>query len=221
MEKIIMQVQDWPFLKTLSAELAGFSLATDLMQCGTQYRIFTYHKTDSYRSFSVLYDQATKEFLVRVVIGLTEYCDVNFITGSLQSLEQLLQARMEDVINGLAKFNKNTLDSIFIEKKVLEWPYGAQLPREIAGFVLYTAPTESVKFINGSYIIIDYCDFTMESNLIIYYNIYRDEFFGEIRIHRIPQMAAAFDAHTLPELEAKLNTHLEQTLKDMRLQLLQ
>jgi hypothetical protein len=60
----------------------------------------------------------------------------------------------------------------------------------------------------------------MESNLIIYYNIYRDEFFGEIRIHRIPQMAAAFDAHTLPELEAKLNTHLEQTLKDMRLQLL-
>jgi len=216
MEKIITQLKEWDFLKTLEPEVEGFALTTELMQCDSQYRIFTYHNAERYRSFSVLYDQATKEFLARVVIGLTEICDISFIIADLRGLEQLLKIKMYKTIQELAAFDDNTLCSLFREKKITEWSFGAQLPRQLAGFELYIAPLQPVKALNGSYIIIDYSDFTVDSNLLIYYNIYRDEFFGELRVRRTPKVINTFDSKQLNELEECLKTHLERILTDLR-----
>lgn len=216
MEKLIEQVQGWDFLHKLPKTLAGFTLNVELSECGTKFRIFTYSKPDAYRSFTVMYDDATKEFLACVVIGLTEYCDISFITGSMQALELLLAERMEQTLVRLAYFDRSCMESIFIDKKILEWTYGAELPEEIAGFKLFIKPCAPVKTINGSYIIIDYSDFVCQSNLIINYNIYRDEFFGEIRVRRTPQMAAEFDSNLLDELKERLNNSLKDKLESLR-----
>ena len=69
---------------------------------------------------------------------------------------------------------------------------------------------------NGSYIIIDYSDFALESNFIVSYNIFRDEFFGEARIHRIPDVSYAFDARELDELAQKLEQRLPARLREIR-----
>ncbi|WP_333595404.1 hypothetical protein [Anaerospora hongkongensis] len=219
MEKIIEQLKEWSYLQTLEQEFAGFTLTTELMQCESQYRIFTYHNSGSYRSFSVLYDEATKEFLARVVIGLTEMCDISFIVSDLNGLEQLLNVRMKETIRQLASFDPITLCSSFREKKITEWAFGAQLPQQVAGFALYITPLKPVKSLNGSYIIIDYSDFSVDSNLLIYYNIYRDEFFGELRVRRTPRVISTFDTKQLSELEQCLKTHLEKTLTELRLEL--
>lgn len=219
MEKVIAEIQEWNFLKTLPAQMHGFQLINELMQCGAQYRIFTYQNSVQHRSFSVLYDSATKDFLVRVVVGLTEYCDIAFITPQLERFEQLLTMNMEKNLLNLACYNKQCLDSIITAKKVAEWDYASELPQEIAGFQLFIRPQEPLKVLNGSYIILDYSDFVAESHLILYYNIYRDEFFGEMRIHRTPKMAGIFDSRELTELAEKLKTHLRSTLEEMRLQL--
>ncbi len=216
MEKIIEQVQNWLYLHKLPKELAGFTLNLELSTCGTRYRIFSYNKPEAYRNFSVMYDKATKEYLANVVIGLTEYCDINFFAGSLPVLEQILSERLEYTLTRLDSFDPSTVESIFIDKKIIEWPFGFELPPEISGFKLFIRPCEPVKAINGSYIIIDYSDFDSESNLIINYNIYRDEFFGEIRIRRTPQMAAEFDSNTLDELKEKINACLKDKLEAMR-----
>jgi hypothetical protein len=105
------------------------------------------------------------------------------------------------------------------DKKIVEWNYKDKLKQEIAGFTLYIKSDEPVKVINGSYIIIDYSDFATESNLIIYYNVFRDEFFGEIRIRRTPQMISAFDTSDLSELAAKLDEKLAETLEQVREQI--
>jgi hypothetical protein len=219
MEKIVTQLKEWSFLQNLEPEFAGFMLTTELMQCDSQYRIFTYHSAAKYRSFSVLYDEATKEFLVRVVVGLTEMCDISFIIGDLAGLEQLLNLRMKETIQRLAAFDETTLCSIFREKKITDWSFGAQLPQRLAGFDLYIAPLQPVKSLNGSYIIIDYSDFSVESNLLIYYNIYRDEFFGELRVRRTPRVISTFDTKQLSELEQCLKEHLERILTELRLEL--
>lgn len=219
MEKIIQQVEKWEFIAKLPEKFVGFTLKIELQEQNTQYCIFTYYNEEWHKSFSVLYDTATREYFARMVIGLTEYFDANFIVGDLETLENLLKNRLENNLRSLAVFNRENLDSILIDKQILEWTYGKELPTEVMGFELFIKPYEPVRIINGSYIIIDYSDFNNESNFIIYYNIFRDEFFGEVRLRRTPQMSAVFDAHTLDELQKNISIHLKEVLESMRNQL--
>ncbi|SMC74252.1 hypothetical protein [Sporomusa malonica] len=219
MEKIVKQVTEWEFLQNLPLEMCGFTLINELMTCGSQYRIFTYNNQKARRSFTVLYDKATKDFLVRTVIGLTEFCDISFFTANIAALEKLLRERMEKTLCGLAQFDANCLCAQFASKKILEWPYALQLPKNLAGFELFITPQEPFKGLNGSYVIIDYSDFATESNLVVNYNIFRDQFFSEIRLRRTPIPTAEFDAKTLPELEGRLNDNLNPMLEKLRLKL--
>jgi len=219
MEKIIAQIQTWELLTKLPAEFAGFALSLEFQERGTQYCIFTYQNKEWHKSFSVLYDKATKEFLARTVIGLTEYFDVNFIVGEMEVLGNLLTKRLKDTLSDLAVFTADSLSSIIIDKQIVEWPYGKELPQNLVGFKLFIQPSAPVKIINGSYIIIDYSDFPNDSSLVIYYNIFRDEFFGEVRIRRTPQMSAVFDATTLDKLQENITVHLKVVLESVRNQL--
>ena len=216
MDKIVAQVQSWELLTKLPGNLEGFTLRMELKEQGTRYCIFTYENKECYKGFSILYDKATKEFLARIVVGLTEYFDVNFIVGDIMILEKLLLARLKDTLHNLAEFNQDTLDSILIDKKILEWPYNDTLVKESSGFTLFIKPCQPVKIINGSYIIIDYSDFSSESSLVIYYNIFRDEFFGELRFKKTPEMINIFDSKEVMELEEKIKLNLSSTLKKMR-----
>ncbi|AIF51178.1 hypothetical protein [Pelosinus sp. UFO1] len=219
MEKIIEQVQAWNMLGKLPKEFVGFTLTLELEKRDTQYCIFTYKNEERHRSFSVLYDHATKEYFARTVIGLMEYYDVNFIVGDIERLESLLVERLRAVLTSLASFTRENLDSILLDKKVIEWPYNKELQQNLFGFELFIRPDEPIKIINGSYIILDYSDFKTESNLAIYYNIFRDEFFGETRIRRTPTMAAVFDANNLDDLQEALASNLTSVLESLRAQI--
>ncbi|MPL81514.1 hypothetical protein SDC9_27439 [bioreactor metagenome] len=215
MEKIIQGLSEWPFLTELPQECCGFIFEKQLKESDDKYLIFRYYNEEWKRSFTVLYDGATKEFLARIVVGLTEFCDICYIVGSLEQLEKVLQERLESTLSDLATFNIKHIDCILREKMVIEWPFAQQLPKKVGEFSLFISPSAPVKAINGSYIIIDYCDFASESNLIIYYNIFRDEFFGEIKIRRTPLMTAEFDAKMLNELEEKITEKLVETLESI------
>ncbi len=219
MEKVIAEVEAWDLLAKLPKNFANFTLQIQLEKRDTQYLIFSYHNKEMHRSFSVLYDQATKEYFARTVIGLMEYFDVNFIVGDIQTLDRLLVQRLEGALTNLSSFNKENLDSIIIDKKVIDWPYGKELPQNVMGFELFIKPAEPVKIINGSYIILDYSNFNAESNLAIYYNMFRDEFFGETRIKRTPTMAAVFETKTLEELQEVIAAHLTTTLEKIKSQI--
>ena len=216
MQNIVEQLQDWPWLNTLSDDIAGFRLVRELMQCGSQYRVFTYRHDERQRSFSVMYDQATKEFLARVVVGLTQFNDINFIVPDINRLQKVLADRMAHTVQRLAVFDVASVCSVCRGKNILDWDFARLLPPQVAGFSLYITPSEPVKVLNGSYIIIDYSDFEAESNLMVYYNIYRDEFFGEMNIRRTPHMAGGFDARTIKDLETNLTARLEDTLTGLR-----
>ena len=118
MKEIAAALQEWEWLTSLPAEISGFTLINQLTQCDNQYRVFTYQHGEKQRSFSVLYDQATKEYLARVIVGLNEYVDINFIIADLPSLEVILQERLECTVRRLAEFDETTLCTIFREKKI-------------------------------------------------------------------------------------------------------
>ncbi len=157
--------------------------------------------------------------MVRVIIGLIEYNDVGYIVTDLAAFEKLLQERMEETLHELAVYESHHMESVLLQTGVTEWPYGLSLPARIGRFELFISPDQPVKMINGSYIVIDYSCFEEESNLLIYYNIYRDEYFGEIRFYRTPEMAFDFDAETLKQLQENLELHLQSTLENIELRI--
>ncbi|MCX7781826.1 MAG: hypothetical protein N2491_13150 [Negativicutes bacterium] len=219
MDKIVEQILAWPYWDSLPQEIEGFQLAIEKEQRGTQYRLFSYRHGAQRKVFSVYYDAATKEFLARWQIGLLEFCDINFIAPNIAMLQQLLAARLEAALRSAAIFEQSALGSVFLQKKIVEWPFAACLPPAAWGFILCIAPSQPLKTINGSYIIIDYSDFDTRSNLLIYYNIYRDEFYGECVFRGTPRMTSSFDAKTLDELKEKLSVNLEPVLQEMRREL--
>ena len=81
---------------------------------------------------------------------------------------------------------------------------------------MFIRPQEPVKINNGSYIVIDYVDFALESSFTVYYNIYRDEFFAEARIWNIPDVNYDFDSADLAELKEKLQAKMLPRLKQVR-----
>ena len=91
------------------------------------------------------------------------------------------------------------------------------MPDVLDGFSLFIRPDAPFPVANGSYIILDYTDFSINSNFVIYFNIFRDEFFGESRIAGVPTVTYDFDAKNLPRLELTLKSKLARHLNAIRL----
>lgn len=216
MDTIIEQIRQWEFLNTLPEELHGFHLERDQIHEEGKLFIFRYHCPDTCRAFYASYDSATKEFMAHTVIGLFNFCDIQYITPDLSAFAQLLQKSIQQTLKALAEFDSSVLGSIFKEKKILDRDWQPLLPAEMYGFRLFIRPEQPVKIVNGSFIIIDYSDFVAESNLTIYYNIYRDEFFSERRVRKLPQIVTDFDAKTVESLAEKLSDRLEPALCELR-----
>ena len=101
----------------------------------------------------------------------------------------------------LSEFDKTPLPTLLQEKGIAEWDYADALKDEYDGFVLFIRPHAPFPVANGSYVILDYVDFALNTSFTIYYNVYRDEFFGESRIGGVPTVTYDFDANTVPRLE--------------------
>ena len=216
LEKVQAELSAWTYLQQLEDEKMGFKLCKRMQEVGDTFEIYSYENDDLKRKVMVYYHEETKEYKLLITIGLTEFCAIEFISENLLQLEQILNKRFETLLGDISSFHKEHVSSIIVDKKIMQWQYINKLPREINGFKLFISPDKPVRIINGSYIIIDYCDFECESNFIIYYNMFRDEFFGEARIHRIPEVTYDFDSSQLNELELKLQDKLEVTLNQIR-----
>lgn len=208
--------EGWSFLRELPQNVLGFSLDANKLELGQRTRFFSYYDEDRHLEFCGMYDKNTKEYSVRRKMGLTEFCDIDFCAADLSDFERLLKERMQESMKHMSVFDEAAIDSIVKNKGILEWGREVQLPQRYLDFVLFISPAQPLKVINGSYIVLDYSDFATESNLVIYYNMFRDDFFAEIRIRRLPEMTTLFDARDTKALGVALSTHLKEVLTYMK-----
>lgn len=215
-DRIKAEVSNWQYLKNLPREIHGFTFVEDMKLDGDCYDILHYENVERRRRVTLYYHDETLEYKVRTAVGLTEFCNSEFIAEKTEIVELLLKERLVHHLENLASFSQQKIDSIVVDKKIIDWHYLDKFPAEIAGFKLFLTPQEPLKIINGSYIVFDYSDFAAASNFIIYYNIFRDEFFGEAKLYQIPEMTYAFDSRELFELEKLLDEHLSEHLHELR-----
>ena len=208
--KIKEETEGWAYMAALPEEWHGFTLKREPVIGKDKYDLYAYVNEEWHKSAIVYFHEETHEYKVRLKIGLIEFARIEFITAKLSVFEELLTAQFEQVLKDMAQFNPATLSSIVRGLNLPEWQYGLDLPAENEGFELFIRPAEPVKINNGSYIVIDYVDFTLVSN------IYRDEFFSEARIWNIPDVNYDFDSSDLRELEEKLSSRMPARLQQVR-----
>lgn len=215
-EKVRKELTGWAYLEELPDSWHGFTLRKIGEPAGDCYDIFTYESEALHKSATAYFHEETHEYKLRIKIGLIELCRIEFITADFAVFESLLRSQLESLLAELENFDPASVSSIVREKEILTWKAGSELPETLDGFSLFIRPAYPVKINNGSYIIIDYVDFSLESSVTVYFNIYRDEFFSEARIWNIPDVNYDFDSNTLPELEERLQTYLVPRLQEVR-----
>lgn len=209
-------VATWAYMDDLPEVMEGYRLHRNMTIRGDMYDLFSYENEAARRGLTVYFHAETKEYKLRVHVGLTEFARIECIAEDLAAFEQLLRGRMSSILAEMAHYSEDNLSSLMRAQHLSAWEYGAALPASLEGFELYISPSEPYQITNGSHIVCDYSDFSIRSNVTIYYNIYRDQYFGEARVVEVPEMNYMFDANTIEELEMKLRLNLVPRLRDVR-----
>ena len=204
------------YLQSLPTVYSGFLLDNEAKEEGLLHRIFAYRNEACRRSATIVYDKVTFEFMLRVRVGLVEFCDVRFIHPDRQCFEAVLKNSLFSLLDLLQCCIPERMETLFRNKKLLEWDYESFLPQQLHGFSRVLCPQNCVQVTNGSYLILDYSDYDCLSSLRFFYNVFRDDFFAEKLIQGVPEATSVFDVKSLTDLEVRLKKSLADCLLDLR-----
>ena len=214
--KIAAQVAELKFAENLPAELEGFALKKIFAADGDKFIFFTYADDEIHCAIKAYFHEETAEFKISQRIGLTEFCLTKFFTEDFAHFKELIDAELADVLKNLRGLRGGKSNRFLRELKLDAWDYGQSLPATLEGFELFINPAAPVEVTNGSFVVVNYADFELQSDFVLYRNIYTDEFSGERRICGATHVTYAFDAKTLDELEIKLKANLIDELREIR-----
>ena len=204
---------DWEYMKNLPDVICDFRLQRLMTQDEDIYNLYAYVNDSLHRSATVYYHAETEEYKLRLQIGSFEFCLEECISASLGDFEKILCARFHNILYEMINFDYDRIEYMLKTTNLFEWDYSSLLPDQIEEFELFIRPSQPLRITNGSYVIIDYECFSLQSNFAIYYNIFRDEFFSDARIVGTPDINYEFDSQTLNELQEKLARHLKIRLQ--------
>ena len=190
----------------------GFSYARSEKLTDEYREVFTCDRNDEQLFVVAYFHEETREYKLRIKIGLNELVRIEFISGSLADFTERLKIYFEPLLAELANFSHLSVPPLLRKKGLGDWDYDGVLPKNLAGFTLFITPDSPFPIANGSYIVADYSDFSKDSNFTIMYNVFRDEFFGESRIAGVPTVTYEFDAKNLTKLETILRSKLKKHL---------
>ena len=203
--------------ENLPDKLEGFVLKKIFLTDEDKFIFFTCVDDENHCALTIYFHEETMEFKVRQKIGLTEFCLTKFFTEDFAHFRELIDTELDGVLKNLRDIRKKNLNRFLREKNFDMWDYGKNLPAILEGFELFISPAAPVEVTNGSFIVINYVNFSADSDFVVYYNVYTDEFSGERRVNGAPQVTYAFDAKTLDELEEKLKKNLVAELASINL----
>lgn len=214
MESIINACQALD-ISWLEPSIGNFRLVVDQEQISsTVYRIFHY-ENDKGWYWSALYDKEVEDYMVRITIPLVDFVDIAFIRESLEPFIENLKSIYKQSIEKRFIHPENGFLYEYRKKGIPQWNYDRVLPVKIGEFHRDLTPDMGLAMINGSYLIGTYVKEQQETGVVLFYNTFRDEFFGETRQQGYPGITHDLDATTIEQFEHALEEHLEEVLDNL------
>ena len=214
MESIINPCQALD-ISWLEPSIGNFRLVVDQEQISsTVYRIFHY-ENDKGWYWSALYDKEVEDYMVRITIPLVDFVDIAFIRESLEPFIENLKSIYKQSIEKRFIHPENGFLYEYRKKGIPQWNYDRVLPVKIGEFHRDLTPDMGLAMINGSYLIGTYVKEQQETGVVLFYNTFRDEFFGETRQQGYPGITHDLDATTIEQFEHALEEHLEEVLDNL------
>ena len=180
------------------------------------YELFRYENPNLHRGCRAYFHEETMEYKLSECVGLFEFCRSEFIADKIEEFAKGIQDNLANFLQELAALDCYAADSPLKTHDITSWDYGQSLAPSLEGFELYIRPAAPLRITNGSYVIINYVDFSLGSDFAIFYNFFREEFFGETKIHSLPQVNYDFDSVDLDALTAKLKAGMVPKLQEVR-----
>ena len=173
-------------------------------------------ETMEYGSVEGVYHNGSGDFSVRTDIGMLEFTLIEFITDDFATFTKMVEKRLPHIIETHYVHCREDFSVILTNKGVPDGDWQDLLPLEYAGFERIIEPSEAVRIINGSYMVVAYYDASTRSGVSIMYNLLRDDFFAERRVRNFPNLVHDFDSKTVDELRTALSENLRFVLDDVR-----
>ena len=179
------------------------------------FHLVVEQKAISSTVYSIFYyanDTEVGDYMVRITVPLVEFVDIAFIRESLTPFMENLKVNYKASM--MTRFMAPQEGFVYEYKKkgIHQWNYREALPPTIAGYHLDVTPHTALDMINGSYIIGTYIKDNEETGVVLFYNTFRDEFFGETRQQGYPGITHDLDATTIDKFEQALMNHLQEVL---------
>ena len=174
----------------------------------TEYLLFSYCNADNNWSVRAIFNPDSEEFSVRTDIGMLEFSLIEFITSDFAMFREMVEDRLARIIRDYYVEPSRNFSVILKNKGLPDVDWDEFLPAEYDGFRCLIRPNQAVRIINGSYMILSYYQKESRSGLSVMYNVLRDDFFAERRIHNFPNLVHDFDGSSLEGLNRALQQRL-------------
>lgn len=213
-DDLLKEINSWELLDDLPEQYKKFTYKKNISVQDSKIYIFEYIASSLRRKISIFYDLLSKDYMLKISCGLNEFIDINFIHPDKKHFAQLFVSRFNTVLDELGAERNVNISTIMLAKNILSLSDESVLPKKIKDFELYISPENIFPYINGANIIIDYTNFTLGNQLVIYYNEIKDEFYADLRKNNILQTCTLFDAKNIGELKSLLEKKMLACLGD-------
>ncbi|MDY3973357.1 hypothetical protein [uncultured Veillonella sp.] len=198
----------------LPQQIESFKLVVDTKQVDNTFLFFHYENELGWK-WQALYDKEVDDYTVHVIMPLFYFVDISFIRTNWDDFLQGLQERAVEALRKRLIAQAELFTYEYKKTKILDWDYSKVMPSKIDDFVLDITPHNAISMINGSFIIGEYRRMDDASGLLFFYNVLREEFFAELRIHNVPEISHHFDGRTVQEFEDMVAKHLHSELESI------
>lgn len=216
-ETLIERLKQWNINSVLPLHVGDFKLRSDFCMItedgkDKEYRLFTYVNDDKGWSVRAVLNPSSEEFSIRTDIGMLEFALIEFITDDFDMFRHMVETRLERIIDTYYVHVSKEFSIILKNKGIPDVEWDSFLPADHKGLRRLIKPNDAIRIINGSYMILSYYDSASQSGLSLMYNILRDDFFAERRIHNFPNLVHDFDSRDINDLKQLLQDRLVPVL---------
>jgi hypothetical protein len=203
---------DWPIEKELPQTIGEYNLSRIDKQEGRIYYAFGWKGQENGWEIRALFDEETMDYMVKMYLRMMTMTEIEVITGDFAQFQDFVKRWTPDMIKR-ELIERDKVSVLVKDAGFMNWDYSEILPPEIGAYKRMIEPRRPILGLNGSYIIACYECLEKNTGILFFYNMFRDEYYGELRAKGIPGIVHQYDAKSVADLAEKIKTHLGKDLE--------